>query len=152
VDVANKKMGIGRSNMHWYQRGFDKIFNTPWLNHSCYTHHPDGKIPVTGVELSEVDDMLKCCIDAHKKLFPGVPIAGWDVCLVDGEPRICFLEVNLMCNFFKGSFDKDKYVRPSFSSQPREKKDIYIYVKFSYSLVYFLLLLLLLLLLQNFIF
>jgi len=53
--------------------------------------------------------MIATCVDAHKALFPGVPVAGWDLCVVDGEPMYCLLEVNLMCNFFKGSFDKPKY-------------------------------------------
>lgn len=53
--------------------------------------------------------MVATCVDAHAKLFPGVPLAGWDLCVVDGEPTKCLLEVNLMCNFFKGSFDKPKY-------------------------------------------
>ena len=51
------------------------------------------------------------CVRSHEKLFPGVPIAGWDLCVIKGKPRICLLEVNLMCNFFKGTFDKDKYFR-----------------------------------------
>ena len=55
--------------------------------------------------------MVATCVDAHAKLFPGVPVAGWDLCVVDGEPMNCLLEVNLMCNFFKGSFDKPKYFK-----------------------------------------
>ena len=53
--------------------------------------------------------MIQTCVTSHEKLFPGVPIAGWDLCVIDGEPRMCLLEVNLMCNFFKGSFDHAKY-------------------------------------------
>lgn len=55
--------------------------------------------------------IIKVCVDAHRSLFPGVPVAGWDLCVVKGEPRMCLLEVNLMCNFFKGSFDKEKYFK-----------------------------------------
>lgn len=109
VDVPNKRLSEGTSNMHWYQLGFSKIFTTPWLNHTKFTHHPDGAIEVTGQSLPEMDEMIETCVEAHRKLFPGVPIAGWDLAIVDGEPRMCLLEANLMCNFFKGSFDKERY-------------------------------------------
>ena len=109
VDVPKKKMGVGTSNMHWYQLGAGKIATTPWLNNTRFTCHPDGNIPVTGEPIPGIDDMVKVCVDAHRALFPGVPIAGWDLCVTKSEPRMCLLEVNLMCNFFKGSFDKKKY-------------------------------------------
>lgn len=63
----------------------------------------------------QITKMVEVCVEAHRTLFPGVPIAGWDLAVahvVDGKPRMCLLEVNLMCNFFKGAFDKDKYIRP----------------------------------------
>lgn len=109
VDVPGKKLGVGTTNMHWYQLGLNKVLSTSWLNNSKYTHHPDGNIPVTGKALPEMETMINTCVNAHEKLFPGVPIAGWDLCVIEGEPRMCLLEVNLMCNFFKGSFDKEKY-------------------------------------------
>jgi hypothetical protein len=34
VDVPNQKLGVGTSNMHWYQLGPQAIANTPWLNHN----------------------------------------------------------------------------------------------------------------------
>lgn len=111
VDVPAKKLGLGTSNMHWYQLGLRKILSTPWLNNTKFTHHPDGDVPVTDRELPEMAKMIETCVEAHRTLFPGVPIAGWDLAVVDGEPHMCLLEVNLMCNFFKGSFDKDKYFR-----------------------------------------
>jgi hypothetical protein len=110
VDVPGKKMGVGTSNMHWYQLGLRKALTTPWLNNFRFTHHPDGNIPVTGHAIPELEAMVSTCVEAHRSLFPGVPLAGWDLCVVDGEPRMCLLEVNLMCNFFKGSFDKPKYL------------------------------------------
>jgi len=109
VDVPKNKMNVGTSNMHWYQLGLRNALTTPWLNNFRFTHHPDGNIPVSGAEVPEIDAMMATCVEAHRTLFPGVPIAGWDLCVVDGEPRMCLLEVNLMCNFFKGSFDKDRY-------------------------------------------
>jgi len=78
---------------------------------SKFTHHPDCGAAVTGEPLPEVDKMVAVCVEAHRALFPGVPVAGWDLCVVAGEPRMCLLEVNLMCNFFKGSFDKPAYFK-----------------------------------------
>jgi hypothetical protein len=41
----------------------------------------------------------------------GVPFAGWDVVLsADPDLPVCLLEVNLSCNFFRGSFDKKLYL------------------------------------------
>ena len=37
VDVPNKKIGVGTSNMHWYQLGPQAVTGTPWLNHNRYT-------------------------------------------------------------------------------------------------------------------
>jgi hypothetical protein len=39
-------------------------------------------------------------------------LAGWDVVFSDDDPKlpICLLEVNLSCNFFRGSFDKQVYM------------------------------------------
>ena len=59
VDQQKRCMGVGTSNMHWYQLGFPKALATPWLNNSRFTHHPDGHIPVTGKAIPELDSMLK---------------------------------------------------------------------------------------------
>lgn len=37
-----------------------------------------------------------------------VPIVGWDVAFTPNG--IYLLEVNLSCNFFRGSFDQEQYV------------------------------------------
>lgn len=45
--------------------------------------------------------------ESHFKMCPDVPFAGWDVVLSsDPKVPVCLLEVNLSCNFFRGSFDK----------------------------------------------
>lgn len=36
-----------------------------------------------------------------------VPLVGWDVACTD--VGIVLLEVNLSCNFFRGTFDEDSY-------------------------------------------
>jgi hypothetical protein len=44
---------------------------------------------------------------SHLDMCPRVPFAGWDVVLsTDPRVPVCLLEVNLSCNFFRGSFDK----------------------------------------------
>jgi hypothetical protein len=40
-------------------------------------------------------------------MMPDVPIVGWDVAFTPSG--ICLLEVNLSCNFFKGTFDVPYY-------------------------------------------
>jgi hypothetical protein len=45
------------------------------------------------------------------KLCPDVPFVGWDVVLsADPKVPVCLLEVNLSCNFFRGTFDKKAYL------------------------------------------
>jgi len=34
VDVPSKQLGVGTSNMHWYQLGPQAVTSTPWLNHN----------------------------------------------------------------------------------------------------------------------
>lgn len=51
--------------------------------------------------------MLQQVVEAHFKLLPDVTIVGWDVAYT--KKGICFLEVNLSCNFFRGTFDVEGY-------------------------------------------
>ena len=45
------------------------------------------------------------------KLCPDVPFVGWDVVLSkDPKLPVCLLEVNLSCNFFRGTFDYKTYL------------------------------------------
>ena len=39
-----------------------------------------------------------------------MPLAGWDVALTK-EAGMCLLEVNLSCNFFRGTFDQREYFK-----------------------------------------
>lgn len=45
---------------------------------------------------------------AHYAMMPEVPIVGWDVAFT--TKGIFLLEVNLSCNFFRGSFDLPRYI------------------------------------------
>ena len=60
-----------------------------------------------GSYIADVSALNRIVCDAHYKLLPDVPIAGWDVALTtDG---IYLLEANLSCNFFLGHFDRAQY-------------------------------------------
>ena len=75
------------------------------------THHPDGNIPVAGEVVPEIRSMLALVEESHWKMCPDVPLVGWDVVLSSSEELpICLLEVNLSCNFFRGSFDRQFYL------------------------------------------
>jgi hypothetical protein len=55
--------------------------------------------------------MLQLVEESHFKLLKDVPLVGWDVVLsADPKVPVCLLEVNLSCNFFRGSFDKKIYL------------------------------------------
>merc|ERR1712183_569779 len=73
--------------------------------------HPDAPdIKVTGQVIPNMKEILKLVEDSHYKTCPDVPIVGWDVVLSTNENvPICLLEVNLSCNFFRGSFDQQAY-------------------------------------------
>ena len=45
--------------------------------------------------------------EAHAKMAPGVPLIGWDVGMTD--KGILLLEANLSCNFFRGSYDRERH-------------------------------------------
>lgn len=109
VDINTGKVLNGTTNMHWYQLGPDKILTTPWvcLNHTI-TDHPDSMERVAGHVIPNMDQIKALCEEAHFKLLPDVPLAGWDVAITE-EAGMCLLEVNLSCNFFRGTFDKEKY-------------------------------------------
>jgi len=103
----------GTTNAHWYRLGLNEILpgRCPWRSYHTYTHHPDGDIPVTGKTVPDMKGMLSLVEESHLKLCPDVPFVGWDVVL-SKDPKLptCLLEVNLSCNFFRGSFDKQVYL------------------------------------------
>ena len=48
-------------------------------------------------------------------MLPDVPLAGWDVAITK-EAGVCLLEVNLSCNFFRGTFDqRESWLPDGFS-------------------------------------
>jgi|ERR1712086_83234 len=109
VDLETGTILKGTTNMHWYQLGLDKLATTPWicLDHTI-TEHPDTGVRVTGAVIPNIEGVRKLCEEAHYRLLPDVPLAGWDVALTK-EAGMCLLETNLSCNFFRGTFDQTKY-------------------------------------------
>ena len=113
VDVNSGKIGRGTTNMQWYKLGPQHVApfgNVRWAPPPDTLKHPDNGCNVTGATIPGFQErVLKLAEDAHTKLLPRVPMAGWDVVL-SKEHGACLLEVNLSCNFFRGSFDEAKYV------------------------------------------
>jgi len=73
-----------------------------------FTTHPDNGKSYVGIQIPNFAENIKEVIQAHEKLCPEVPLAGWDLALTK-EVGPCLLEANLSCNFFKGSFDHKWY-------------------------------------------
>jgi len=100
----------GTTNAHWYQLGLSKIISTPWLSEHNVTHHPDTGVPITGVVIPNMKEMMDFVRTAHLRLIPHVPLCGWDVAFTENH-GVLLLEGNLSCNFFRGDFDQEKYFK-----------------------------------------
>lgn len=110
VDTTTGIIGQGLANSHWYQLGPRKAWNCRWTPPPSFTSHPDNGKSYLGIQIPDFEEKLKTCIEAHAKLCPEVPLAGWDLALTK-EVGPCLLEANLSCNFFKGSFDQESYFK-----------------------------------------
>ena len=110
VDLATGIIKEGNSNAHWYKLGAKSIFECPWLPQGTCEIHPDAPHPqVSGKIIPNIDEVIKIVVDAHTKMMPEVPLVGWDVAFTDKGIKL--LEVNLSCNFFRGSFDHHAYIK-----------------------------------------
>ncbi len=112
VDVKTGLIRGGTTNAHWYRLGLHEAFpgRCPWRSNHGYQSHPDGDIAVSGNIVPDIKGMLVLVEQSHLKMCPDVPLAGWDVVFsADSNLPICLLEVNLSCNFFRGSFDRHQY-------------------------------------------
>ena len=109
VDVQAGRCRNGTSNAHWYQLGFVKALSCPWysLGHTIASH-PDSGRAVAGEPIPDMASCVKLVTEAHRKLMPRVPLVGWDVAITK-EHGMLLLEANLSCNFFRATFDTDKY-------------------------------------------
>lgn len=115
VNVQTGEIGGGTTNAHWYRLGLFQWLTCPWRSEHSFTHHPDGNdassIPVTGKIVPNIRSIIELVEDAHLKLCPDVPFGGWDVVLsADPNMPICLLEINISCNFFRGTFDRKVYL------------------------------------------
>mmetsp|Transcript_10483 Transcript_10483/g.13689 ORF Transcript_10483/g.13689 Transcript_10483/m.13689 type:complete len:412 (+) Transcript_10483:97-1332(+) len=108
VDGETGVMKKGTTNAHWYKLGLMNIFKCPWLSTHDIETHPDNNKRIEGEKVPDIKSMEKLVVDAHFDLLPDVPMVGWDVALTD--QGMCLLEVNLSCNFFRGSFDVDSFI------------------------------------------
>jgi len=136
VDMKTGKITRGGSNAHWYEVGIKKVTSEKkagsWTKNGVFLGegfaarreaqgtHPDTGVDLVGKEIPQLKESLELCKRAHEELCPHVPLAGWDVVLVDEEDEVgagkirvvpLLLEVNLSCNFFLGSFDEPWYFR-----------------------------------------
>jgi len=133
VDMDSGKITRGGSNAHWYEVGLGKVTSQrksgAWTKTGVFRGegfkkrreaqgtHPDTGVDLVGKQMPQIQASLELCKRAHKELCASVPLAGWDVVLVDEEDgsgqaaRVVplLLEVNLSCNFFLGSFDEPWY-------------------------------------------
>lgn len=107
VDTDTGVIKRGTTNAYWYKLGAQKLGDTSWTTPEAFSQHPDCGVDVTGHVFPNIEEILQICREAHFKLLPDVPFAGWDVALTN--KGMCLLEVNLSCNFFKGHFDQQWY-------------------------------------------
>eukprot|EP00605_Chrysophyceae_sp_TOSAG23-4_P001435 GSChrysophyteH1.ASY1.ANO1.1563.1 assembled CDS len=111
VDIASGKVKEGTSNSQWYDLGPDKVLTCPWLpQNDGFQRHPDtpNNPPVTGFTIPDMQKALDIVIESHHNMLPDVPLVGWDVAFCTNG--VYLLEVNLSCNFFRGTFDIPQYL------------------------------------------
>eukprot|EP00055_Hartaetosiga_balthica_P014807 m.83507 g.83507 ORF g.83507 m.83507 type:complete len:517 (+) comp8691_c2_seq1:230-1780(+) len=107
VDLATGKIGDGTTNAHWYQLGpHGNLFK--YTPSPSFSSHPDSLQHISGGTIPNIKEIKELVCKAHAKMLPDVPLCGWDVALTK-EYGMCLLEVNISCNFFNGSFNKENY-------------------------------------------
>ncbi len=111
VDINKGTVLAGTSNSHWYKLGLNNIFGCPWLpQDDGFDKHPDvpGKV-VSGYNIPNLKKAIEEVCKSHFSLLPDVPMVGWDLAFCDDGNVL--LEVNLSCNFFRGTFDVESYIQ-----------------------------------------
>jgi hypothetical protein len=107
VDRATGRILKGTTNAHWYQLGWHRDLFC-YREAPSYQAHPDSQVDLVGQRFEDMEEIKKLVCEAHSKMLPDVPLAGWDVAMTREHGR-CLLEANLSCNFFNGSFDRPAY-------------------------------------------
>lgn len=109
VNISTGEIKSGNINSHWYKLGLPAVRNCSWLPEGTFTSHPDAPYPqVSGEFVPDISSAVRIVKSAHFTMMADVPIVGWDVAFT--EEGIQLLEVNLSCNFFRGSFDLKAYI------------------------------------------
>ncbi|TMW67335.1 hypothetical protein Poli38472_012451 [Pythium oligandrum] len=109
VDMETGKIMKGSTTTHWYRIGPHHVGRGKMSVGHDITNHPDTGVPITGNVVKEIKQMKKLVEEAHFKLMKDVPLCGWDVALTN--KGVLLLEVNISCNFFRGTFDQPWYFR-----------------------------------------
>uniref|UniRef100_M4BKI2 Alpha-L-glutamate ligase-related protein ATP-grasp domain-containing protein n=1 Tax=Hyaloperonospora arabidopsidis (strain Emoy2) TaxID=559515 RepID=M4BKI2_HYAAE len=107
VDMESGKILKGSTTTHWYRVGPHHMFRGNLSVGHDITSHPDTGVPITGNVIEEIKEMKQLAEEAHYKLMKDVPLCGWDVAITD--LGVLLLEVNISCNFFRGTFDQPWY-------------------------------------------
>lgn len=108
VDLKSGVIREGVTSSHWYSLGLSKFFFSAWTSPPGTQVHPDTNHQITGQRIEEMPEIIALVEDAHRKMCPGVPMAGWDVAVT--PQGLMLLETNLSCNFFRASFDEEAYL------------------------------------------
>lgn len=132
VDLKTGVIQGGMSNAQWYKLGIKEILSCPWLppdvRASCNQDkpqdssfnspglasghaisHPDlPGVVITGQAVPDMDQAVDIVVKTHFEMMPDVPMVGWDVTFT--PKGVFLLEVNLSCNFFRGTFDIPSYI------------------------------------------
>eukprot|EP00602_Paraphysomonas_sp_CaronLab_P011072 CAMPEP_0185021290 /NCGR_PEP_ID=MMETSP1103-20130426/3974_1 /TAXON_ID=36769 /ORGANISM="Paraphysomonas bandaiensis, Strain Caron Lab Isolate" /LENGTH=273 /DNA_ID=CAMNT_0027552723 /DNA_START=162 /DNA_END=983 /DNA_ORIENTATION=+ len=126
VDTSSGTIRRGVTNAQWYRLGLSEVVSCPWLppdvrascdacdsmrndQHQDDSRHPDvPNTTITGRIIPNMQQALDICSRAHYDMMKDVPMVGWDVTFT--PKGVFLLEVNLSCNFFRGSFDIPKYI------------------------------------------
>jgi len=105
IDPTGKIL-LGTTNNHWYKLGIKNMFDIQISTHDV-THHPDSEERISGLVFENFEYIKELVQKAHLLLMKNVPLAGWDIALTD--EGILLLEVNISCNFFRGTINEPCY-------------------------------------------
>lgn len=109
ADIETGSIREGTINKSWYQLGWNNATLTPPVGAARFDAHPDSGATVTGLKIPNMAQIRELVKRAHLECCPEVPLCGWDVALTTEGTLL--LEVNLSCNFFQATIDREHYFR-----------------------------------------
>eukprot|EP00775_Hariotina_reticulata_P012744 gene12744-12873_t len=107
IDPDTGELQQGVTANHWNQLGLEGVGRVATAAQQVHTAHPESGQQVTGRIIPNMAEVLDVVVQAHVVAAPDLPLIGWDVALT--SEGVSILEVNLSCNLFNGSFDKEGY-------------------------------------------